>query len=765
MKQNPNGSRTAANSGRTQKSDPKKSRPKVKRIPREAAGILMTGAGALLIIALHTERIGPLGEGLRFLFFSLLGSMSFLFAYCFMIFATTYLFNLLKKSNVLKKMVLLFAFFAYVLLLRGILDRIFTESIYSQPYAAVLFSAIQAGDSGTGVLSAAVLYWMVKLMGRAGSLILLSTLMLATVWFTMPQILVKMIALLNHSITTLKNRFNTSRHNRKAEKEAEQAIRLMPDPDLTVAMEPVYKKQLLHYEPVRHHEPTHPESEIAVQETIKTPENDETIKIPAIAPEKPHHAYRLPPLSLLDRKMKGNQRIDRRDMLAKAKMLEETLESFGVEAKVIKITQGPTITRYELQPSKGVKVSKIVNLSDDIALNLAASSIRIEAPIPGKAAIGIEIPNEEIALVLLKELLEAPEYKNFTSPLPFALGKNIAGDAVVFDINKMPHLLVAGATGSGKSVCINTLILSLLFKSKPDDLKMLMIDPKVVELNQYNGIPHLMIPVVTDPKKATGALRWVVTEMEERYHRFAEVGARDIAGFNLKNKDKKLPYIVVIIDELADLMLVAAKEVEDYICRLAQMARAAGIHLIIATQRPSVDVITGIIKANIPSRIAFSVASQVDSRTIIDMGGAEKLLGKGDMLFHPVGVNKPFRIQGAFVSDEEVRLVVDYLKSQTGEPEYQEEILSKIEETDSGSDYHESDDVFQEALRLAFDHQQISISMLQRKLKMGYNRAARLIDEMESRGYVGPNEGTKPRKVINRPHALSDTGDSPPAST
>lgn len=458
--------------------------------------------------------------------------------------------------------------------------------------------------------------------------------------------------------------------------------------------------------------------------------------------------YEFPSIELLDQIASKSNKDDKRKIISKAKILEDTLTNFGVEAKVIQVNKGPTITRYELQPNIGVKVSKIVNLSDDIALNLAAPAIRIEAPIPGKAAIGIEIPNEDTSAVALREVIDHSTYQNSSFKLPFALGKDVSGAPIVTDISKMPHLLVAGATGSGKSVCINTLILSILYNSSPEDVRLVLIDPKVVELNQYNGIPHLLIPVVTDPKKATSALNWAVQEMSKRYKMFAENGVRDIDGYNKKFEENKIPYIVIIIDELADLMMVAPNDVEDTICRLAQMARAAGLHLIIATQRPSVDVITGVIKANIPSRIAFSVASQADSRTILDMGGAEKLLGKGDMLFYPVDANKPVRIQGAFISEKEVERVVTFIKEQTEQPNYEDEIIDHIDQNKIDTTTDNIDELFNDALKIVIENKQASISMLQRKLRIGYNRAARLIDEMEAKGLVGPHEGSKPRQVL-----------------
>lgn len=457
--------------------------------------------------------------------------------------------------------------------------------------------------------------------------------------------------------------------------------------------------------------------------------------------------YKMPSIELLNKVDKKTDDNGKKKVLKNASLLEKTLSDFGVEAKVNQVTVGPTITRYEIQPSPGVKVSKIVNLTDDIALSLAAKSIRIEAPIPGKSAIGIEVPNEEAQMVGLREVLESEEFKKFESPLAMALGKDISGKPIIADMSKMPHLLIAGSTGSGKSVCVNTLINSILYKAKPDEVKFLLIDPKVVELANYNGIPHLLIPVVTDPKKAANALNWAVVEMNRRYKLFADNQVKDITSYNEKSEEK-LPKIVIIIDELADLMMVSSNDVEDYICRLAQMARAAGMHLIVATQRPSVDVITGVIKANIPSRIAFAVSSQTDSRTILDMGGAEKLLGKGDMLFYPLGAAKPVRLQGAFISENESEKVIDFVKGQVSEEiKYEEEIMDTISKA-SISKTSDEDDLLSEAIEFVVESGQGSSSMLQRKFKIGFNRAARLIDSMEERGIVGPSEGSKPRKVL-----------------
>lgn len=462
--------------------------------------------------------------------------------------------------------------------------------------------------------------------------------------------------------------------------------------------------------------------------------------------------YTYPPTEFLNfNNLSKLNKEDKKDLINNASKLEETLSSFGVEAKVVQVTKGPSVTRFEIQPNAGVKVSKIVNLSDDIALSLAASGVRIEAPIPGKSVVGIEVPNRDLTPVFLREVVESQEFTTHSKNLSFCLGKDIAGNCVVSDLSKMPHLLIAGATGSGKSVCINTLIISLLYKYSPENVKLLMIDPKVVELSVYNGIPHLLIPVVTDPKKAAAALNWAVNEMTRRYKLFADNNVRNIESYNeLVNKGKlqdKLPWIVVIVDELADLMMVCPNDIEDYIGRLAQMARAAGMHLVIATQRPSVDVITGVIKANIPSRISFAVSSQIDSRTILDSSGAEKLLGKGDMLFYPVGESKPLRIQGAFISEEEVEKVVSYIKNQKSELEYSTEILEELDnKTESSSE--EIDELMREAVKIVFDAGQASTSLLQRRLRIGYNRAARIIEQMEELRIISGKDGSKPRQIL-----------------
>lgn len=471
--------------------------------------------------------------------------------------------------------------------------------------------------------------------------------------------------------------------------------------------------------------------------------------------------YIFPPVTLLIKEQQTQSSGYEQYLKETALKLQQTLESFGVNVTITDISCGPSVTRYEMFPEQGTKVSKILSLTDDIKLNLAASDIRIEAPIPGKAAIGIEIPNKHNQTVHFRDLIESSTFEKFKSRLAFAVGKDIGGKTVVTDLAKMPHLLIAGATGSGKSVCINTLIMSILYKASPEEVKLIMVDPKMVELSIYNGIPHLLIPVVTDPKKASGALNWAVAEMTNRYKKFTETGVRNIEGYNKKVKElqksgeidpetiKKMPQIVIIIDELADLMMVAPGEVEDAIVRLSQLARAAGIHLVIATQRPSVNVITGLIKANVPSRIAFSVSSGVDSRTIIDMNGAEKLLGKGDMLFYPAGYSKPVRVQGAFISDSEISDVVEFLKENEDVAVYDTEVTEKIEsKLNSAAISQEKDEYFEAAARFVIEKDKASIGMIQRMFKVGFNRAARIVDQLADAGIVGPEEGTKPRKVL-----------------
>ena len=483
-----------------------------------------------------------------------------------------------------------------------------------------------------------------------------------------------------------------------------------------------------------------------------------------LAKKIPVTSYVFPPVDLMKKPKAKQMQMNEHQLQQKAALLENTLQNFHVDARVLNVTQGSSVTRYEVQPAVGVKVSSITKLADDIALNLRAKSIRIEAPIPGKAAVGIEVENEKPDMVSIRELIDSKEFRNASSKISFAVGKDISGRNVIANLKEMPHLLIAGATGSGKSVCINTIITSLLYKASPDEVKLILIDPKVVELGNYNGIPHLLVPVVTDPKKAAAALNWAVNEMTQRYKYFAEESVKDLDSYNElmranQEPDKVLPKIVIIIDELADLMMVAPSQVEESICRLAQLARAAGMHLIVATQRPSVDVVTGLIKANIPSRIAFSVSSQVDSRTILDVGGAEKLLGKGDMLYSPVGENKPLRIQGPYISDSETARIIDFVKKQ-GENSYDESVVQTIE-TPEKSQYGEvSDELTEDAIAFILKQKKASVSMLQRRFRIGYNRAASIIDEIEARGIISPADGSKPRQVLYTEEEYYDAIDS-----
>lgn len=577
-----------------------------------------------------------------------------------------------------------------------------------------------------------------------------------------------------------KNKAKTIRENRKAyleieeEPKEEQQIKINLN-GRTVEEEPKGRKKYKHDKddivPLGMEktkvEPDFIENNLFKQEEEKKEEKvKEVLQLEhALVVEDEHYEY--PPVELLSKGSKKAIKGGAKALTDIATKLQKTLYSFGVQAKVENVSVGPAITRYELKPAEGVRVSKIANLADDIALNLAAETIRIEAPIPGKQAVGIEVPNTEKETVHFRDVVESDDFQDSKSKLSVALGKDVAGNMAIADIAKMPHALIAGATGSGKSVCINTIITSIIYKAKPSEVKLVMVDPKVVELSVYNGIPHLLIPVVTDPKKAAGALAWAVQEMDNRYNVFAQKGVRDLKGYNaLIEKEEgvgKLPQIVIIIDELADLMMVAAKEVEDSICRLAQKARAAGMHLIIATQRPSVDVITGIIKANIPSRIAFAVSSQVDSRTILDQIGAEKLLGKGDMLFYPSGAPKPTRIQGAFVSDEEVEKIVSFIKS-NGEAKYSEDILESIENSNKtdkeiAQEAEEDDDTdpfLMEAIDVVVETGQASTSFIQRRFKVGYARAGRIIDQMEERGVISGYQGSKPRQVLMTKERLAE---------
>ncbi|TFJ94792.1 FtsK/SpoIIIE family DNA translocase [Lentibacillus salicampi] len=635
------------------------------------------------------------------------------------------------------------------------------QATWNQFFAFVEGSA-DSLQTGGGMLGAILFTFCYFLFSSVGAKIVAVFSILIGIMFmtefSLGEFFSKWSKRLTEMVKSIKERMTAAREKR-LESTQSDGYEMQPEPDHEPAQdkEPVIQDFTDVAYSFDTREPEHHTD--AVQETANTDDTANTeIQVQDDSPlpmtEAENHEYELPSLNLLAEPTHSSQQQEKSQIQATVRKLERTFNSFGVKARVTKVHVGPAVTKYEVYPEAGVKVSKIVNLHDDLALALAAKDIRIEAPIPGKSAVGIEVPNQEIAMVSLREVLDNTFSKQ-SSKLLFALGRDISGDAIVSELSKMPHMLIAGATGSGKSVCVNGIITTILMRAKPHEVKMMMIDPKKVELNVYNGIPHLLTPVVTDPKKASRALKKVVAEMERRYDLFSETGTRNIEGYNEyihrynqtaseEEKQPNLPYIVVLVDELADLMMVASNDVEDAITRLAQMARAAGIHLILATQRPSVDVITGVIKANIPSRIAFSVSSATDSRTILDSGGAEKLLGRGDMLFMPVGSSKPTRVQGAFLSDEEVERIVDHCIDQQ-KASYQEEMIPE-ETSEVTSDV--DDELYDDAVQMITEMQSASVSMLQRRFRIGYTRAARLIDAMEDRGIVGPYEGSKPRTVL-----------------
>ncbi|WZL74899.1 DNA translocase FtsK [Clostridiaceae bacterium 35-E11] len=737
-------------------------------LKNEIISIFIISIGILLLISLQTQSTGELGKFIKFNLMGLLSTPAYLLPYLVIIVGIFSMTGKLSFFDIKLKISILILYIGYIMLYAiQTAEYIPNEMFKFENLVQVYRQGIEG--LGGGLIGSVLAFISIKLIGKNGSYVVIVTFMMVS--FIMltrislvdlirkcKKMLMKLITFISQTIMefiqipkyepkeSTKNKENvivskqSNESNNVNQKDIEEKIKIL-DFTRESALSVSTNEQGIDSDVQQH----------SKNDIIAEDDNDvEVINMQITHSKKSETSYIFPDFTLLQDNTISHTKNDKKEIIMKAKTLEETLENFGVDAKVMQVSKGPTITRYEIQPSPGVKVSKIVNLSDDIALNLAASNIRIEAPIPGKAAVGIEIPNDHIATVTVKEVLESEKFSNSDSKLTFVLGKDIAGNPVIADLAKMPHMLIAGATGSGKSVCINTLITSILYKATPDEVKLLLIDPKVVELNNYNGIPHLLIPVVTDPKKASSALNWAVQEMTNRYKYFAQNNVRDITSYNEKMNNEAqemLPKIVIIIDELADLMMVAPGQVEDGICRLAQMARAAGIHLIVATQRPSVDVITGVIKANIPSRIAFSVSSQADSRTILDMGGAEKLLGKGDMLFYPVGASKPIRIQGAFISDKEVESVVEFVKGQVTENKYEEDIIDKVE-NDVSLDNHSADELLKDAIELVVETEQASISMLQRRFRIGYNRAARLIDEMEERGIVGQHEGSKPRQVL-----------------
>lgn len=693
---------------------------------KEFVGIGIITLGLLSMLSLFSFKMGIIGTMIRRTSFTIMGFGGYLFPIAIIIIGTILIFDKfkLKEKNIILGIISIFISLLIILdkgnnSAVGFIDRINKSIILSQV------------GKGGGFLGSFFGFFFYNLFGTIGTY-------LVVFFITIISILIITDIKVEDVINLVKLKLQESKKIEKVTKKPKVKPNNIKTENIKILDYTIVDNK----EKLKDAKASTEVKEIDIIESIET-------EIKLEQSKNPVSTYTTPSLNLLKLPVSKQDPNDKKEVLDKAKIIEETMKNFGIDARIVQINRGPTITCYELQPAPGIKLSKIVSLSDNISLSLASSDIRIEAPIPGKSVVGIEVPNNKKDNVLLKEIILSEEYTTLDSKIPLALGKDVSGKAIVSTIDKMPHLLIAGATGSGKSVCINTIIMSILYKSSPEDVKLLLIDPKVVELNIYNGIPHLLIPVVTDAKKASFALNWAVEEMEKRYKLFAQNNVRDIKSYNSKqedNKEDKLPMIVIIIDELADLMMVAAQEIEDYICRLAQMARAAGMYLIVATQRPSVDVITGTIKANIPSRISFAVSSQIDSRTILDMGGAEKLLGKGDMLFYPSFYSKPSRLQGAFISDEEVEAVVNSLKSQNI-TEYDKDIIEVVQSAKK-VELDDSDELLPTAITLVVEEGQASISFLQRKLKVGYARAARLVDEMEERGIVGGHEGSKPRKVL-----------------
>jgi S-DNA-T family DNA segregation ATPase FtsK/SpoIIIE len=766
----------------------------------EFIGVILFGFGIFTGISIYSQAAGLVGKFTNGLFFGLFGVSAYVIPVIFVVVAILIIAAINRRTHAGK-------IITYVVLIISLLSVIHVFALQSitldKGFLAYVGSSYTLGCEkmqGGGAVGSLLVYPANLLLGRLGAYIFFFVCILICVMVITNLSLKKVGKSIGDAGKSTVSKIKTGMEDRRQEKEREKKLFIDEINEKDMDIEDIHRTTVLPRQ--EYTRPNVKNRDVFAREAGREPHKYGDYPINGEEEEEPHNrflssepdiekpapkrrkepvvnepvvtareenietrmqaanehgsvkVYVRPPVTLLEAvQIKRSRKSGPEDIKKAAFILEDTLRSFGITATVVNISRGPVVTRYELQPAPGVKVSRIVNLSDDIALNLAAPRVRIEAPIPGKAAIGIEVPNSEVETVFIRDMLETDEFQKKQTPLSFALGQDLAGKNIYADISTMPHMLIAGATGSGKSVCINTLIASILFKATPEDVRMIMIDPKVVELNVYNNIPHLLVPVVTDPKKAAGALNWAVQEMTARYKMFAEKGARDLKKYNEDMKKEgapKLPYILVVIDELADLMIVAQNDVEDAICRIAQLGRACGIHLVIATQRPSVDVITGVIKANIPSRIAFAVSSQVDSRTIIDMAGAEKLLGKGDMLYYPIGFPKPVRLQGAFINDREVELITDFLKEETT-AQYDEDVMEGLNGSaaiNNGSGDTECDEHFQKAVELGIEYGQISISMLQRRLRVGYARAARLIDEMEVRGIVSPFEGSKPRQML-----------------
>jgi S-DNA-T family DNA segregation ATPase FtsK/SpoIIIE len=741
----------------------KKNISKNDKIKSEIIGIIFIAVSIMLFLSQKYES-GVVGNYVKHILINLTGNAFDTLPYIMIALGGFYILGLVNKDRKNKSIILIFIFLSYLGLITLLpLNLVESFNDFREIIDTTGENTNPIYTYGGGILGGLLSFVLTKLFGYMGTIVILFTVILISIISITKKSILNMIkkffVFVYKVILSMFNGIKKATKSSKKSNNLNQRKKNKKEKPETLG-----KKQKENYQIKGYDEPKDKDlskkndvlnlsidknSKKIEKKAIKKQETKDDVSEPMIKMEsKKNDKYKLPSTSLLTEINNENKGDEKREIMEGAEILIETLKNFGIDCKLIQINRGPRITRYELQPAPGVKVSKITNLSKDIALSLAKSDLRIEAPIPGKAAIGIEVPNKNMSNVTLKEILESDEYINNYYDIPFAIGKDIAGQNIISDISGMPHLLIAGATGSGKSVCVNSLILSVLFKLTPDELKMILIDPKVVELNIYNGIPHLLVPVVTDVNKAAQALNWAVQEMSNRYDLFAKKNVRDIDSYNNKEKDDKLPKILIVIDELADLMAASPKEVEDSITRLAQLARAAGIHLVIATQRPSVDVITGTIKANIPTRIAFSVSSYVDSRTILDTSGAEKLLGKGDMLYSPVGYSKFIRIQGSFVSDDDVKKVIDFLKETNSvRKEKEEDSLVEIDlEKEPISEKY--DDYIKEAVEVILSEGQASVSLMQRKLSVGYARAARIIDQLEDLGIVEGHVGSKARNII-----------------
>ncbi|MDD4779580.1 MAG: DNA translocase FtsK 4TM domain-containing protein [Tissierellia bacterium] len=762
---------------------------KVVLLKKEISGIFIVALAIFLIIVTNKEeQTGIIGKTINMFTHTFFGKGAIILPYVVLVIGVMRLLNIVIINDH-RQIIAIIGFFISYIMYAALLDNVVYNALLEKTkFIDFIKNSISLGmdNVGGGILGNVTTYILVKLVGKNGTLIVLgSMIFILIIIFTNQSIIgalkkigefVKKIfaAVYNFIFTDIEQGNKRSKEKIKKKPELEENIQIYDYTNISdnksnskitqLKIDEIEKSDVIkdvnsnsNASNIEEDKSLNPinnddkqgEGKPLIENDVQFESKeitDDIINIAGVIKDN----YEIPPTKLLNQ-IPPHPKGDKNNLRMEGEKLIETLNSFNIQCNILQINKGPTITRFELQPAPGIKVSRITSLTNDIALSMATSEIRIEAPIPGKSAIGIEVPNKVKTSVVLRSLIESKEYKSFESNIPFALGKDIAGKNIVAGIEKMPHLLIAGATGSGKSVCINSLIMSILFKAKPDEVKLILVDPKVVELSVYNGIPHLLIPVVTDPRKAANALNWAVSEMTNRYKIFAQNSVRDIFSYNEKmiaNLGEKMAQIVIIIDELADLMTVASNEVEEYITRIAQLARACGIHLVIATQRPSVDVITGVIKANIPSRIAFAVSSQIDSRTILDSAGAEKLLGKGDMLYHPMGMAKPIRIQGTFISDDEIKRVVDNIREQNFEIKSQKsnEIIEEIEKIPNQDE--KVDEYLEQAIEMVVNDGQASASYIQRKFKVGYSRAARIIDQLEERGIVGGHEGSKPRKVL-----------------